>query len=213
MNSSSKKNLAIGIDFDNTIVFYDDVIVEIAHDLYSIPQTVAPTKLGIRDYLRETNREEDWIKLQGLIYGKFIYKATPFLNVICFLKFLSKFEWVSVFIISHKTEFPFSGPKFNLHHAASNWIQRNLKIGDKSLIHHDNIFFEETKNGKIARINEVKCDYFIDDLPEICLHNKLEKTVHPILFDSSNILENIPVERFTTWDQLKKHFAYLIKES
>ena len=101
----------------------------------------------------------------------------------------------------------------NLQDAAIGWINKNLVAGKKKLIKEKNVFFEVTKDEKIARINQIRCDYFIDDLPEICLNDKLEETVHPILFDSSNILENIPVERFTTWDQLKKHFAYLIKEN
>ena len=42
-------------------------------------------------------------------------------------------------------------------------------MGFKNLIEPDHVFFELTKEEKIARVANIGCDYFIDDLPEILL--------------------------------------------
>ena len=42
----------IGIDFDNTIVCYDDVFARVAVELGLVPPKVATSKTAIRDHLR-----------------------------------------------------------------------------------------------------------------------------------------------------------------
>ena len=45
----------IGIDFDNTIVSYDDLFHKIATEQKLIPENFPHSKLLIRDYLRKKN--------------------------------------------------------------------------------------------------------------------------------------------------------------
>ena len=68
-----------------------------------------------------------------------------------------------VCVVSHRTRHPIAGEKHNLHAFARGWIEsRQLGLAD--------LFFEETKEAKLARIKSLCCDIFVDDLPEILLH-------------------------------------------
>ena len=42
------------------------------------------------------------------------------------LKIFFNNNGIELFIISHKTKTPYQGPKYNLHDAASNWLEKNL---------------------------------------------------------------------------------------
>ena len=54
--------MRIGIDFDNTIVSYDALFHKVAREAGLVPESVAATKVAVRDYLREIGREDDWTK-------------------------------------------------------------------------------------------------------------------------------------------------------
>ena len=62
----------IGIDFDNTIVFYDDLFHKIATEEKLIPSNFPTSKVLIRDYLRKK------IKTNCLPYCKQKYMAKEF---------------------------------------------------------------------------------------------------------------------------------------
>ena len=70
-------------------------------------------------------------------------------------------------IVSHRTRHPFIGPKHDLHEAARGWVDTFLRR--PGLIDRDGVFFELTKEEKLARIGAVGCTHFVDDLPESCL--------------------------------------------
>ena len=44
--------MRIGLDFDNTIVCYDQAIKQLADELLELPEDDPRTKLGLRDHLR-----------------------------------------------------------------------------------------------------------------------------------------------------------------
>ena len=50
--------MLIGIDFDNTIVSYDKLFYKVALEGAHIPEDIEPTKLQVRDYLRQINNED-----------------------------------------------------------------------------------------------------------------------------------------------------------
>ncbi len=63
-------NCTIGIDFDNTIVTYDDLMYSLAMEMGLINPAVRKSKKLIRDNIRELpDGEIEWQKLQGLVYG------------------------------------------------------------------------------------------------------------------------------------------------
>ena len=56
----------------------------------------------VRDTLRAMGREEDWIHLQGYVYGPGMTGVDPFPGVAEALRALAN-DGVEVFVISHKT--------------------------------------------------------------------------------------------------------------
>ena len=71
----------IGVDFDNTIVRYDDVFGRVALDLGLVPPHAATSKTAVRDHLRAIGQEDRWTELQGIIYGPRMMDAELFPGV------------------------------------------------------------------------------------------------------------------------------------
>ena len=173
----------IGIDFDNTIVCYDDVFARVAVDLGLVPPGVATSKTAIRDHLRAAGQEDRWTELQGTIYGPRMPDAPPFPGVLEFFR-ACRSAGVPVAIISHRTRFPYLGERHDLHAAARGWLARQGFHSAAGIgLPEDRVFFEETKEAKLARIAALGCTHFIDDLPELLAHPLFPANVRRILFD------------------------------
>jgi hypothetical protein len=183
--------MRIGIDFDNTIVCYDQVFHTVALEAGSIPAGLPVNKLAVRDHLRAIGREEDWTEMQGVVYTTRILDADPFPGVTEFLRW-AKEVGIETAIVSQKTVYPFRGEKNNLHDAARGWIAAKLRHEGEALVPTDRVFFELTKEAKLARVKSLKCTHFIDDLPEILLDPAFPAGVDPILFDPAGALGSIP---------------------
>ena len=96
----------IGIDFDNTIASYDKLFHEVALDENYIDKSWDGSgKTKLRNYLRsQPDGEKTWMKLQGLVYGKYMHGAKMMPGVANF--FLScKVRNYRILIVSHKTEY------------------------------------------------------------------------------------------------------------
>jgi hypothetical protein len=169
--------LTIGIDFDNTIVDYNAAFYRLACEKKLIPDSFLPNKIDIRNYLRRIGREEDWTEMQGIVYGSRMQDAVAFPGAIDFISDKIN-HGHRIYIISHKTRYPFRGEQYDLHQAATDWIKKNL------IIPTENVFFEITKNEKINRVQLSQCDVFIDDLPEIFENEQFPADIKKILFDS-----------------------------
>jgi hypothetical protein len=174
--------MIIGIDFDNTIVSYKEVFHRIAKEKRIIPNALPINKTAVRDYLRSVGQEDKWTLMQGEVYGLHMNKAQPYTKV---LEFMIKAKKLGhqLFIISHKTKYPFKGPLYDLHSSAKSWISSNLIFQKAPLFHSKQIFYELTKEKKVQRIQSLGCDFFIDDLPEILLMPDFPDRTHKILFD------------------------------
>ena len=70
--------MIIGLDFDNTIVCYDDVFYTAALEKHLITSESPLSKTEVRDTLRAAGKEQDWIELQGYVYGPGMKLAKPF---------------------------------------------------------------------------------------------------------------------------------------
>ena len=174
--------MRIGIDFDNTIVNYDRVFYRLALELGYIPQELAATKLVVREHLRRLNKEDLWTEMQGYVYGSRLSDADVYPGAIEFLTWARDRNIESV-IISHKTQYPFLGPRCDLHEAGRNWIRDKLRTSIGALVPEDRIYFETTKEAKLDRVRQKQCDLFIDDLPEVLLAPAFPSNVSRILFD------------------------------
>ena len=194
--------MRIGVDFDNTLVSYDALFHRVALDQQAITAEVPRTKVAVRDYLRRIGREPVWTEMQGTVYGARMDEALAYPGAIEFLRWASA-QGIQLYIVSHKTRHPFIGPKHDLHEAARRWVTRHL--GDS--VEPTNVFFELTKEEKLARIAATGCQYYIDDLPEILLAPAFPSHVGRILFDPD---AHHPVDpAFThmrSWDQIQAFF-------
>ena len=166
--------MVIGVDFDNTIICYDKVFNRVALEKGLIPENLAEGKGFVRDYLRAKGAEDEWTRLQGIVYGTQLDKASAYPGVTNFFKFC-KDNGVKCFIVSHKTRHPYLGEPYDLHGAAKKWI-RSMNFGVK-------VFFEETKEAKVDRIRALNCSIFIDDLPEFLSLPGFPPQMKKVLFD------------------------------
>ena len=174
--------MRIGFDFDNTIVSYDALFHQLAVEEGLVPATFPVNKLAIRDFLRTENKENLWTAMQGTVYGARMSEAKIFTDVISAMSKL-KNQGHTLAIVSHKTQYPYLGPQYDLHEAAHRWIRDTLHIENAPLIDPNHIFFEVTKENKIARISDFNCDIFLDDLPEILLADTFPANTARLLFD------------------------------
>jgi hypothetical protein len=172
--------MIVGFDFDNTIISYEKLFKKIAYKKKLVPKNIKSNKNSVKEYLIKKNKETEWTILQGEVYGKYIMDAKIYVGVKKIMKSLSKNK-IKFYIISHKTKFPYLGRKINLQVAAKKWINKNILRDDNSInLSINDIFFENSIKEKISRINKLRCNIYIDDLPKIL--ELLPKGVIKILF-------------------------------
>lgn len=178
----SKQDFIIGIDFDNTIVCYDDIFYQVALEKKMIPAHIPKNKESVRDYLRKAGKEDLWTEMQGYVYGARMSDAHSFPGVFKCIHSLS-LQNIPVFIISHKTRYPYKGKAYDLHASARTWLEANGISESGNLgISMDSVFFMETKQEKLTQISECRCTHFIDDLPEFLSEPNFPVETKKILF-------------------------------
>ena len=196
--------MRIGLDFDNTIVSYDVLFYQVALEQGLIPPNIHVNKVAVRDHLRSVDKEAIWTEMQGYVYGARMKEAQAFPGLFEVLPTLLEMGH-DLFVVSHKTKHPFIGEKYDLHAAASGWISENLQRPGNLLIPRDQVFFELTKAEKIARIAELQCQIFIDDLPEILMADTFPNSTKRLLFDPENQhSESVPqsIKRVRGWKEI-----------
>jgi hypothetical protein len=179
--------LVLGIDFDNTLVSYDGVFHSVASDQGLITPGIGRGKDDVRAYLRKIDREDDWTALQGEVYGARMHLASLYDGAAEAIRNLVA-SGAGIRIISHKTKFPFKGPRYDLHEAARGFLaSRGIAGAADALLAPSNVFFELTIEAKLKRIDSENCAVFIDDLPEILNHPQFPGHVRPVLFDPQDV--------------------------
>ena len=178
--------MVIGVDFDNTIVRYDELFHRIAVERGLIPATVPARKKAVRDFLRRHGQEREWTELQGQVYGPGMAEAQAFPGVLDFFTRALK-SGVPTYIISHKTAIPAVGPGYNLHQSARDWLTaqgffERTRIG----LSPDHVHFGTTRHEKLRFIRERGCTHFVDDLEETFLEKEFPADVVKILFGHHN---------------------------
>jgi hypothetical protein len=193
--------MRIGLDFDNTIVSYDALFYRVALEKKVIPPNTPVNKVAVRDHLRAIDQESIWTEMQGIVYGARMDEAQAYPGVIEFMKWAGK-AGHDLAIISHKTLHPFLGSQYDLHAAARAWVDQHLLADGQSLISSDRVYFELTKEEKLARIAKFGCDLFLDDLPEILMAAGFPLMTRRVLFDpeSNHDAETLSgVQRVSSW--------------
>ena len=197
--------MLIGIDFDNTIVCYDELFHAVARERGLIPDGVVVTKNAVRDHLRQVGAEDRWTELQGYVYGPGMKDAKAFPGALQFFATSRRLQ-LPIFIISHRTRYPFLGERYDLHQSARDWIAAQGLHDPQGIgLPEDHVFFEPTKAEKLARIGSVGCTHFIDDLPELLQEPSFPAGVDKILFDPGAAHRGSGIARSAeSWDDLAR---------
>jgi hypothetical protein len=197
--------LRIGLDFDNTIITYDAVFLAIARKWDLVGADFIGGKQAIRDTIRLLpDGELSWQKLQGQVYGKGLAQAEMVEGVDTFLRRCRDSD-VPVAIVSHKTEFGHHDPdRINLRDAARAWMSEHGFFRTSGYgIAPDAVYFEGTRQDKLARIAQVGCTHFIDDLEEVLCDPTFPSGVERILFsDVAPVSASCIV--CPTWQQIEE---------
>lgn len=194
--------MIVGIDFDNTIADYTGVFHSAALTLGWLPESISTTKPSVKDYLIHTYNEEKWTELQGIVYGRDIYRAHPYEHCFNVLSEMRN-KGYTLKVVSHKTIHPVIGEKVNLHNAALEWLEANKLINHQdSPLSREDIYFNETKDKKIDCIRSLGCQVFIDDLISIFEHKCFPESCEKILFTPSHDQSIDLVTSVHSWQEI-----------
>lgn len=194
--------MRIGLDFDNTIVCYDQAIALLAEELLKLPKGVQYTKPALREFLRVAGREPEWTSFQGELYGPGMRFARPFEGAISTIQDLVD-QGHELVIVSHRTRKPYSGRSHDLHAAARHWINEHLQSVGLFNSEDSAINFVETREKKVERISELGCRTFLDDLPEMLGMTGFPEKTLGILFDPCmSKIAPAGCRRITAWQEL-----------
>jgi hypothetical protein len=176
-----------GVDFDNTIVSYDEVLGAIAKQRGLVDASEVGSKRKIRDRIRQLpDGEMEWQKCQALIYGPCINEARLIDGVFEFFHLCAQ-RCVKVYIVSHKTELSrFDTTGTNLRQAALDWMTRQRFFDANGLgLSESDVFFADSRREKTDTIAKLQCTHFIDDLVETFLEETFPQSTARILYDPS----------------------------
>ena len=201
--------MKIGIDFDNTIARYDSSFrrTALANQLIS-QEWKGKSKTDLRDYLRTLPEGELlWMRLQGQVYGKFMHQAEIMPG---FVEFMLKcrLRGHKILIVSHKTEFGhFDVEQTSLREEALKWMEsKRFFDPDFFGMEREDVFFADTREEKVARIAELECDCFIDDLPEVFAEKTFPESVEKVLYGKYRPDETMKsVIPLSSWEEISRH--------
>ncbi len=195
--------MRVGIDLDNTIIDYTEAFSFGAKKLKLIPEKWQGKKKELKKIVQSRSKgEQDWQRLQGQVYGQWISHAKLYSGVFRFLWRCKKRGWETI-VVSHKTEYGhFDSNKISLRDSAREFLisSRVFKFGGKDLLNE--LKFESTREQKIQTIKDLKCDVFIDDLPEVLENNKFPPETRAIIFDPENQYKTTTLERACKWEDV-----------
>src|ERR1700704_1265663 len=187
--------MRIGIDFDNTLIGYDEVFRAAARERGLLDSGFGGNKQALRDAIRLLlDGELTWQRLQGQVYGKGIGGAAMCEGADAFLH-RCRAVGHAVFVVSHKTEYGHHDPdRVNLREAALDWMKaRGFFAPDIYAIPRENVFFETSRADKLKRIAALNCTYFIDDLEEVLTDPDFPPGVNRVLFGASGSSPNLAI--------------------
>jgi hypothetical protein len=197
--------LVIGIDFDNTIISYDDVLFHLALERGLIAPAARKSKKHIRDTIRKLpGGELAWQKLQAILYGPAIGAAGLTDGVADFVRACRR-RGAAVLIISHKTACSNLGDStVNFRDAATAWMREHGFFRPAGLgFAEQDVYYEATRPDKVARIAASGCTHFIDDLEETFQEPTFPSGVGKLLYNPHH--EPVTARQLricANWDQI-----------
>ena len=198
--------MRIGLDFDNTIIRYDEVFQQAAKERGLVAGGFSGAKQQVRDAIRsQPEGEMKWQALQGYVYGKGIGGARLFPGVPEFLQRARK-NGDTVLIVSHKTEYGHYDPeRINLRNAALGWMDAHGFFSERGFsIAKDHVHFTSTRSEKVNRIGNLDCDFFVDDLEEVLSDPDFPPSVRRILLSATAVAGGLPYSVCPDWTAVEE---------
>ena len=173
----------IGIDFDNTVICYDEVFHQLAVETGLVDLDSPRRQKVIREAARQSPEgDQAWQRLQGQAYGPRIQEANPAPGVLEFLRTAHDAN-LDVHIISHKTRLASIDPTdTDLQEAARDWLARHGFFSCKTGLSPQHFQCGATRQEKIALIRQARCTHFIDDLLETFREEAFPVTIQAIFY-------------------------------
>ena len=191
----------IAFDLDNTILNYETSLYQLKLDRVELNEISANTKVDFKLRVIAEFGEDYWTELQGFLYTKYVAYAQVDPQFLELLNYLESNQWQTS-IISHKTEFPYLGPKLNMRDCARDRLE---VAGIKKLL-TDGVHFFDTKKEKVEYINLVKPNIYIDDLVEIL--DLLSNEITRLQFSSANPESNSNYDLVSDWRSVYKYLKF-----
>lgn len=199
----------VGVDFDNTLISYDEVFFNYALSLNLISPATNKNKKEVRDKIRLLpDGEIIWQKVQAFVYGQGISQACFNEGAEDFLKMCVQ-QGIKIYVVSHKTEYSrFGTHQVSLRQAALSWMAANDFFRTDGLgLCRDQVYFEETRSQKIGRLRFLGCTHFIDDLEEVFLEKTFPEGIEKILFaPQADPGIGSDVKVFDSWRKIYEYF-------
>ncbi len=205
----------IGVDFDNTLVSYDELMQAIAlkEGWLSLEAAGAGSGRGankrqIRDQLRRlTDGETLWQRLQARAYGTEI-AAAPLMDGVEEFLVACRQRGATVYVVSHKTASAAADlAGSNLRAAALAWMEEHGFFAPGRFgLSRSHVFFESTRREKVQRITALGCTHYIDDLEDTFSEPGFPGLTEKILYapeGASRALAGVRVHR--TWGEIHEH--------
>jgi hypothetical protein len=202
------RHLVIGIDFDNTLVVYDELFRRMAEERGLISAADGRSKKEVRDLVRLLPEGEiQWQRLQAAAYGPRIAEAPLAEGAAEFLR-RGRQANAKIYVISHKTERAgYDETNTNLRQAATEWMRDKglFQTGGDGLT-ADAVRFGATRQEKIDFIRSLGCTHFIDDLEETYQEASFPAGVEKILY-APHPPETVPpgVRVAVSWKDIGEH--------
>lgn len=207
--AARKMDPIIGVDFDNTIVSYDEVIYEVAIEQGLVPPDVSRSKKSVRDQIRQLpDGDIEWQKVQALVYGPKMGRARLIEGVAQFFKQCQQHS-LEVYIVSHKTEYAhYDETRTNLRQAALDWMAQCHFFEAAGLgLSPQRVYFGSTRREKIEHIERLGCTHFIDDLEEVFLEETFPARIDKILYTPHDHASVLPgVRLINSWNEINDYF-------
>lgn len=185
--------MIIGVDFDNTLVCYDEVFLRLGREAGLGGLADSDRQKAVREAARQSPEGDlAWQRLQGQAYGPRIQEAQAFEGALAFLTRCHA-AGITTRIISHKTQFAGIDPTgTDLRMAAMAWMEGRGFFSPSTGLEAKHFLFGATRQEKIAHIKALGCTHFVDDLEETFREPDFPRDVQGILFAPGTPSETPP---------------------
>lgn len=203
--------MKLGLDFDNTLIDYDEVIRAAAVENGMLPaDNVCRTKREVRDHIRKgTAGDLGWQKIQSYIYAEGIMRARRPAGLDDFLE-MARDQGIELWIVSHKTRTaPFDPAQRDLRAAALQWMEANRFFDPRhTTLRRDRVVFADTLAEKVNWIRKLQLTAFVDDLEEVLNHTGFPAATRRILYGTGG--RTPAIVSYGSWNEVSCHVAGLL---